>query len=408
MKNPLRRALPAALLVVAGASALAQAPAAPTPGTAPAENAAPAEVVPPKPPTTPAPGQKTAEVPDRKKDLSPGTPAPEEPIGASEKAGVDALSEAEVDQALAAIKDRYVTPSILSDAELKRATLQGLLLRLGAGVRLQGGTAATAAEASPFKYETIDNRIGYVRLGDANQAHVVELDNAIKAASEQKLGALVLDLRATPAGTELESTAEVCRRFAPKGKVLFSLKRRDAKEQIFTSKEDPRYRGLLVVLVDKDTAGSGEIIAAVLRSQVGAMLIGQQTEGRAAEFADVPLGQRTLRVAIAEVTLPDKAPLFPGGVKPDLEVEVPHETTVAVLKQQLETGVASLINETERPRMNEAALVAGTNPELEAAIAAQRNRGERPKAPLRDAVLQRAVDFVTTVTIYEKGSRGKR
>ncbi len=57
--------------------------------------------------------------------------------------------------------------------------------------------------------------------------------------------------------------------------------------------------------------------------------------------------------------------------------------------------------------MNEAALVAGLNPELDAAQLAQRTPGERPKPPLRDATLQRAVDLVTTVSIYEKGAGRK-
>jgi hypothetical protein len=52
--------------------------------------------------------------------------------------------------------------------------------------------------------------------------------------------------------------------------------------------------------------------------------------------------------------------------------------------------------------MNEAALVAGTNPELDAIQATQKAKGEKPKAALRDAVLQRAVDFITTIAIYER------
>jgi C-terminal processing protease CtpA/Prc len=160
--------------------------------------------------------------------------------------------------------------------------------------------------------------------------------------------------------------------------------------------------------VDRDTAGAGEVIAAVLHTHVNAMIIGQQTRGEAVEFTNYPLsGGKLVRIAVAEVTLPDKTSVFPGGVKPDLAVEVPRETTEAVLKQGLEQGVAGLVFETERVRMNEAALVAGTNPELEAAQAAQNKKAERGKAPLRDAVLQRAVDFITTLAIYEKAKPAK-
>jgi hypothetical protein len=53
--------------------------------------------------------------------------------------------------------------------------------------------------------------------------------------------------------------------------------------------------------------------------------------------------------------------------------------------------------------MNEAALLAGTNPELEAAEAAQQRRGRAPeKPPAHDPVLQRALDVVTSLEVYQK------
>jgi len=158
--------------------------------------------------------------------------------------------------------------------------------------------------------------------------------------------------------------------------------------------------------VDHNTAGNAEVIAAVLRTHLNALIIGQQTKGEAVEFAEFPLATgKLIRIAVAEVALPENVSVFPGGVKPDLPVEVPQETTDAVLQQELEKGVSEYVFETERPRMNEAALVAGTNPELDAIQASQKAKGEKPKAPLRDAVLQRAVDFITTISIYEKNEK---
>jgi hypothetical protein len=73
-----------------------------------------------------------------------------------------------------------------------------------------------------------------------------------------------------------------------------------------------------------------------------------------------------LRVAVAEAALPDSAPVFPGGVKPDVAVEVSPATNAAGIEAELENGVAPLVAESERLKMNEAALVAGRNPDLEA------------------------------------------
>jgi hypothetical protein len=58
------------------------------------------------------------------------------------------------------------------------------------------------------------------------------------------------------------------------------------------------------------------------------------------------------------------------------------------------------VYEEARPHLNEAALMAGTNPELEAAEQ-RRARAQVSLAP-RDSVLQRALDLVTSLEIYQK------
>ena len=391
MKLPVAPAL-AALLYASSALLCAQDPASPT--EKPAEKA-------PMPPaeSPPAPAPKPL------KPTKPGEPG--EPL--TTRSAVDSLTEAELDQVISLLKENYIDPEALAEDDLKRATVQGLIDRIAPGARIVEAPVPGSSQASPFRAEILDARIGYARLGATVPGNVAELDAALANFTEKKLGALVLDLRATPPSAEFEQTAEVCRRFCPKGKVLFSVKKPNIKqEQILTSKDDPKYRGVMVVLVDRDTAGNAEIIASVLRTQVRAMVIGQQTKGEAVEFAELPLaGGKLLRVAVAEVGLPDNVAVFPGGVKPDLVVEVSQETTNEVLKRELEKGVAEFVFETERPRMNEAALVAGTNPELDALQALQKARGERPKPPLRDTVLQRAVDFITTIAIYEKKPAAK-
>jgi hypothetical protein len=59
----------------------------------------------------------------------------------------------------------------------------------------------------------------------------------------------------------------------------------------------------------------------------------------------------------------------------------------------LEKGIAGYVFESERARMNEAALVAGTNPEIDA---------EEPGAELLDRPLQRAVDLVVAIKLFRK------
>ena len=321
----------------------------------------------------------------------------------------DAVGEEELRQIVEILRDNYLHPEALSETALARASLQGVLDRLGAGARIFSPGKNTEHRAGQFRSENLTSSAGYLRLGALTVENIAALDGALEAFAAKPPPALVLDLRATPHSTDFELAAECCRRFIPKGRVLFSIKRPKANdEEILTSREDPRWRGLLTVLVDGNTAGASEVVAAVLRTHLGAYVIGQQTKGEAAQFEELPLaGGRVLRVAIGEVTLPYATPVFPGGLTPDLIVKVPQEKTEEVLQLAMNTaGVAPLVLEKARARMNEAALIAGTNPELDEMqqIYKLRAKGEEPVKLPRDEVLQRALDFITSIGVYE--SRG--
>jgi hypothetical protein len=110
---------------------------------------------------------------------------------------------------------------------------------------------------------------------------------------------------------------------------------------------------------------------------------------------------KILRSAVAEAVLPENRPLFPEGVKPDLPLEMSLSDKRHIFQASIEKGMSPFIYEAGRPHMNEAALLAGTNPELDAAEAAQRRGRPFEKGPY-DSVLQRAVDLVTSLAVYQK------
>ena len=100
---------------------------------------------------------------------------------------------------------------------------------------------------------------------------------------------------------------------------------------------------------------------------------------------------------------PEGHSLFPDGIKPDLPVEMSIADKLQIFQLSGEKGMGPFVYQAGRPHMNEAALLAGTNPEIEAAEAAQQRRGRAPeKPPAHDLVLQRALDVVTSLEIYQK------
>ena len=336
-----------------------------------------------------------------------GTPAPAPTAAAppTTESLINAMGSADLDQAIQALKSNYINPDALTATELNRATLTGLLGRLGRGVMLLPQQAASASDTtSPFFGEILGGHVAYLRVGSLTPPNLRALDANLQSLGGKKVDALVLDLRATSTTNEFALASEIANRFCPKGKPLFTLRKPGQKqERAFTSDRDPAYQGLVIVLADGDTSGPAEAVAGIVRQYTKALVIGHQTAGRAVEFADVNLnGGRMLRVAVAEAVLPDGRSLFPEGVKPDLPVELSPVEKRQVFQESLTKGISQFVFEAERPHMNEAALLAGRNPELDALEAAQR-RGRTPEPPkVRDLVLQRAVDVVTSLAIYQQ------
>ena len=126
------------------------------------------------------------------------------------------------------------------------------------------------------------------------------------------------------------------------------------------------------------------------------MIIGSDTAGEAVEFSEFPLGGgKLLRVAVSQVVLPDNSPIFPLGVRPDIAIALPPGDLAKIFAASRNQGVSQFVFDSARPRMNEAALVANTNPEIEST--------RDPEAPpLRDTVLQRAMDLVTAISFHNK------
>ncbi len=313
------------------------------------------------------------------------------------------MDPTDLQAAIALLKSNFTNPDLITETELNRATLEGLLLRLKHGLALLPASASTPAP-SPLYGEIIEGHIAYLRLGSLNSGNLQAMDKKLAEFAAKKADALVIDLRSSSLPSDFAAAAEFAKRFTPKGKPIFTLRKPGARqERTFTSDRDPAYQGTTMILADGDTAGAAEALAGSIRHYDKALIIGQPTAGRAVEYSDLPLPSgKILRVAVAEAVLPENHPLFPQGVKPDLPVEMAAAEKRQIFKLSLEKGMSPFIFETGRAHLNEAALLAGTNPELDAAEAAQRRGGRPPERVPRDAVLQRAVDLVTSLAVYER------
>jgi Peptidase family S41 len=347
------------------------------------------------------PSSTVPQVPSKSPALAAASPS----IAPTTEDVVNSLGPADLQAAITLLKSNFVNPDAITDTELSRATVEGLTARLPRGVMLLPSKEnAQALPASAFYSEIIAGHIAYVRLGSFNSANLQALDKSLSTFAPKKVNAVIVDLRSSGATNDLALAAEFAKRFCPRGKTIFTLRKAAGRQdRVFNSDRDPVFPGLVMVLADGDTAGAAEAIAAALRFHDKALVIGQPTAGRAAEYSDLSLPSgKILRLAVAEMISPEGRSLFTDGVKPDLPIDMSLADKREIFQLSSEKGMGPFVYETGRPHMNEAALLAGTNPEVEAAEAAQQRRGRVPeKQSPHDPVLQRALDVITSLEVYQ-------
>jgi len=313
---------------------------------------------------------------------------------------VNGLTAADLQAAFGLIKSNFAQPDVINEAELNRATLQGLMARLGHGLMVVPDKASIPAPpTAPFYGEILEDHIGYVRPGSLQNASLQLLDKKLVEFSSKKIDGLIIDLRSS-ATDDFAMAAEFAKRFCARGKTLFTLQKAGKIQKTFASDRDPTFQGLTLVLIDDETIGGAEAVASAIRSLNKVLTIGAATAGGAVEYADLPLPSgKILRVATAEIAGSDGHSLYPNGVKPDLPVELATADKRQIFQMSLDRGMDPFVHDVERPHFNEAALLAGTNPELESA----EQRRTRPSDHVpRDAVVQRALDVITSLEVYQK------
>lgn len=306
-----------------------------------------------------------------------------------------ALSELQSRKALEAIQSTFVDPALVNPAAAQRAQLQGFFETLAPG--LEWKHPAIENPGIPFLAEVLNDKAGYVRPGSLSQSAIEQTDAALGNFASKNLPALILDLRALDGGTDFESAASIARRFVEKGKILFALeKTASGQERIFTSDRESVHRAILIVLLDADSTGATEALAGSLKTHAAALTVGANTPGKALDWAEVDVGGgQVLRIASARVAIPGHPPLFPDGVAADIAVDFPRDQRDLVFQKTRERGVAEFLVDSPPARLNEAALLAGTNPEI---TSGEENETDTPT--LRDPVLRRALDLATAVSFF--------
>jgi hypothetical protein len=304
----------------------------------------------------------------------------------------------------------------ISETDLNRTAVQALITSLSPKVSLLPAETNSNSGGEPLaitRATLFEGKIGYLRIArvQPNLPKAVQ-DEVTQVAGTNELNGLVLDLRFA-SGENYSAAAATADLFIKTARPLL-----DWGQGVVQSKEKTDAIGVPVAtLVNRETTGAAEALAAVLREAGTSLILGGKTAGQAMISEDYPLknGQR-LRIASAPVRLGDGAVLPAQGLKPDINVEVSPMAEQSyfadAFKEVIRTnnllaanGLASSnaaagTNRARRPRYNEAELV--RERKLGTIIDNDLTNAEPEKPTIQDPVLARALDVLKGLSLVRQ------
>jgi carboxyl-terminal processing protease len=158
-------------------------------------------------------------------------------------------------------------------------------------------------------------RIGYLLLTQFTPTAAAELGAQLQRMLDAHAQGLILDLRNNPGGLLAQAVA-VASLFLEHGTIVTTRGRSQPTEVYLAQGDAIAPRVPLVVLVDRGTASSAEIVTAALKDHHRALVVGTHTYGKGVfqELMGLP-GGAALDITVGEFYTPDGQNLGGGGVK---------------------------------------------------------------------------------------------
>jgi carboxyl-terminal processing protease len=240
-------------------------------------------------------------------DVFPGSPAARDGLSRGDlitHVGPVSLANKSADASSALIKGRAgtrVTLTVLSGGHTRVVSL----VRADITIPVSSGSIVT--------FHGI--KIGHVQLTSFTQGSGSELRAQVDKVLHGGARALILDLRENGGGL-LEEAVNVASIFIPDGTIV-STRGRSQPTQVYLAKGGAISTSIpMVVLVDRGTASSAEIVTGALQDRGRAKVVGTHTYGKGVfqEILPLPNGG-ALDMTVGEYFTPNGHNLGGGGVK---------------------------------------------------------------------------------------------
>ena len=180
---------------------------------------------------------------------------------------------------------------------------------------------------NPVIAEKLDNNIGYLEVTSFDENTAENFKSKYEELKAQGIDSLIIDLRNNGGGL-VEEALKIADYIVPKGKELLVTVDKDGKEKVEKSKEDVLIDMPIVVLVNKNSASSSEILAGALKDLNEATIVGTTTYGKGViqQFLTLRDGSG-LKVTVEEYYTPNRTKINGVGIEPNEKIELPETIT---------------------------------------------------------------------------------
>lgn len=177
---------------------------------------------------------------------------------------------------------------------------------------------------SSISYELKENNIGYLKIDIFSRPLTNEIEKALVDMESKGMEKLIIDVRDNTGGY-LDSAETTASLFLEKGKLIYSLQDKNGKEDYKDTTETKRDYPI-VVLINRNSASSSEILAAALKDSYNAILVGETSygKGKVQQTYDIENGGMA-KYTSAKWLRPNGSCIDGVGLKPDYEVNIIYD-----------------------------------------------------------------------------------
>lgn len=172
--------------------------------------------------------------------------------------------------------------------------------------------------------EMLDDNIGYISVSLFGKQTFSQFSDALEKLEKDKMNSLIIDLRGNTGGY-LSTVKDMLELFVDRGQILYQIQDSNGTTEYKSSvKNNIKYR--VVILIDSNSASASEIMAAAMKENLNATLVGKTTYGKGTVQTTKNLSNGTMiKYTIEKWLTPNGNNIDGEGIKPDHDVDQSEE-----------------------------------------------------------------------------------